>query len=66
MSDRRSDAVAPAQETRAARSVFIPLVFAALLIAVVMGIVFAVVQPWEDNEVFQRGAPLTPTVTATP
>ena len=56
----------PEQEQRPARRLFIPLVFAVVLIAVVIGIVFAVVQPWEDNEVFQRGAPLTPTATATP
>jgi hypothetical protein len=39
-------------------------VFAVVLVAVVIGIVFAVVQPWEDDEGFQRSAP--PSVTATP
>jgi hypothetical protein len=43
---------------------FIPFVFAAVLVAAMIAIVFAVVQPWEDDEVFQRSAP--PSVTVTP
>jgi hypothetical protein len=61
-----SGAVVPGEEGRSARRLLVPIVFAVVLIAVVMGIVFAIVQPWEDDEVFQRGAPLTPTATATP
>jgi hypothetical protein len=41
-------------------------VFAAVLTAVGIGIVFAIVQPWEDDEAFHRTAPQTPMATATP
>ncbi len=54
----------PEHEGRPARRLFIPFVFAAVLVAAMIAIVFAVVQPWEDDEVFQRSAP--PSVTVTP
>ena len=54
----------PAQEQRSARSVFIPIGFAVVLIAVVMALVFAIAQPWAADESGPSAVP--PTSTATP
>ena len=57
-------AVGPEAEGRSAGRFLVPIVFAVVLIAVVIGIVFAIVQPWEGEEGVQQSAP--PAASATP
>jgi fatty acid desaturase len=47
----------PEHERRQARRIWVPFVFMAALVALVMAIVFAVTQPWEGSETTQRDVP---------
>jgi hypothetical protein len=65
MNQQASPGVSPPErEQRPARSVFIPIGFAIVLVAVVIALVFAIVQPWEADE--DGPPPLPPTATAAP
>jgi len=59
-----SNAAEPERERGNSRRLAIPIIFAIVLIGVVLATVFLIVQPWEDDETFQRD--VAPTVTVTP
>ena len=59
-----SSGTGPERERGSTRRLAIPILFAVVLVATVMVVVFLIVQPWEENEAFQRD--VAPTVTVTP
>jgi len=56
---------APEHERRPARRVATPFILAIAVVALVIGIVFAAVRPWEGSETAQRDTPPIASPTAT-
>ncbi len=55
----------PEHERSAARRVAAPFIMAVAIVALVIGIVFAAVRPWEGSDTAQRDAPPIASPTAT-